>query len=428
MKLKIITIFLLVSLLLSNVFVTGSNLSINNKSHKNNFEILNTSPSSFDWRSATVNGENGNWITSLKDQNKCGSCWAFATIAVIESVINIENKNPELDLDLSEQYMLSCATNDLDSCYGCEGADLYTWPKDNFLDWAVDNDVVYESCFPYTGSDSTTCNSNCEKVTDVLSWDYVDGRNNIKNKLIEKGPLFCTIDVYEDFYLYHPSSVYFPTDSITESDHAMAIIGYKDTPNNENYEGYWICKCSSNTYGAGAIRKIAYGVCRIEDHVISIDVASGYTPPFQEADLYCSGSIIFNDVEPGKTVDSSDSFIIKNRGDSGSVLRWDIKSEPNFGRNWNIIDEDGFIYTQFPEIEGGSQKEFWISVYTPTDQEESFSGQIVFKNLEDPTDTDSLTISINTPKNKHRVRNVFNIFFKKNLIFENFLFNRGNTL
>lgn len=36
-------------------------------------------PTSVDWRSA------GNFVNPVKDQGQCGSCWAFASTAVMES-------------------------------------------------------------------------------------------------------------------------------------------------------------------------------------------------------------------------------------------------------------------------------------------------------------------------------------------------------
>jgi len=41
------------------------------------------------WNWTAWNG--GNYITTVKDQGSCGSCWAFATIGVMEAVYNVEN-------------------------------------------------------------------------------------------------------------------------------------------------------------------------------------------------------------------------------------------------------------------------------------------------------------------------------------------------
>lgn len=60
-----------------------------------------------------------NWIdlgavTSVKHQGRCGSCWAFSAIGVLEGAHAIATG--EL-LDLSEQQLVSCDTGN----HGCHG-------------------------------------------------------------------------------------------------------------------------------------------------------------------------------------------------------------------------------------------------------------------------------------------------------------------
>ena len=45
---------------------------------------------SFDWRDA-----DGNYLTDIRDQGQCGSCWAFAIMAALESSYKIEARDPE---------------------------------------------------------------------------------------------------------------------------------------------------------------------------------------------------------------------------------------------------------------------------------------------------------------------------------------------
>ena len=60
-------------------------------------------PASLDWRN---NG--GNFVTPVRDQGGCGSCWAFASTAGLESSALIANQTPGKDLNLSEQVLISC--------------------------------------------------------------------------------------------------------------------------------------------------------------------------------------------------------------------------------------------------------------------------------------------------------------------------------
>ena len=71
-------------------------------------------PDHFDWRDK----DGQDWMTPVKNQGSCGSCWAFSAVGVVEPEYNIAYGNPDLDLDLSEQYLVSdCCT----SCGSCGG-------------------------------------------------------------------------------------------------------------------------------------------------------------------------------------------------------------------------------------------------------------------------------------------------------------------
>ena len=45
-------------------------------------ECLRDVPDSFDWRDKGV-------VTPIKDQGKCGSCWIFSAVGVLESSFKI---------------------------------------------------------------------------------------------------------------------------------------------------------------------------------------------------------------------------------------------------------------------------------------------------------------------------------------------------
>ena len=45
-------------------------------------------PAALDWR----NRFGGNWITTVRDQNPCNACWAFAGTALVESMLKIEHE------------------------------------------------------------------------------------------------------------------------------------------------------------------------------------------------------------------------------------------------------------------------------------------------------------------------------------------------
>jgi len=66
----------------------------------------------------TVNWNATGAVGPVKDQGDCGSCWAFAATATLESAHYIHTG--EL-LSLSEQQLVSCTNTTQYGNWGCEG-------------------------------------------------------------------------------------------------------------------------------------------------------------------------------------------------------------------------------------------------------------------------------------------------------------------
>jgi len=167
-------------------------------------------PSSFDWRN--VNGSN--WMTPVKNQGSWPNCFYFASAAVVEAKFNIDNKNPKLLYDLSEQDLHTCSNS--------------TWT----FQYMKDSGVVDEACDPYAPA-ITTCNrcpdwkNRTAKIRDYYS--VTGGPEALKRALMQYGPILIAIDAYD---------IGMPPNSW----HSVALIGWNDTG------GYWIIK---NSWGAG---------------------------------------------------------------------------------------------------------------------------------------------------------------------------------
>ena len=231
-------------------------------------------PSKFDWRD--YNGVD--WTTPVKDQGACGCCYAFASLAAVETIIKLSMDDPNYQVDLSEQYMVSCGEEwygDLngdgeDDMDGCDGATLEATAI-----FIVNEGVLSEGCFPYKAK-LKSCSERCsdEPEYPVTDWIHIsDKRDSIKSALLKYGPLFTGMEVYEDFYWY-TGGVYRHSEGEYEGHHAVTIVGYDD----EN--GCWICKNSWGTgWGENGWFRIAYGQCGIEEDVIAfvekLDVDAG---------------------------------------------------------------------------------------------------------------------------------------------------------
>jgi len=225
-------------------------------------EFTGLTPPTWDWRD--VNGED--WTTSIKNQGNCGSCYAFGSLAGLEAVIKIKNEDPDLSIDLSEQFMVSCGQEWMSGMFGCDGA--YHSPTFNFIETYGS---IPEYCFPYVSGASgyvPPCSDKCDEWQDLVieidDWHTVSSDiESIKNALIEYGPLPTTMIVYSDFYDY-PGGVYeHPGPDPDPTNHLVTIVGYND------YQECWICKNSWGTYwGENGWFRIAYGDCKIEQDTV----------------------------------------------------------------------------------------------------------------------------------------------------------------
>ena len=180
-------------------------------------------------------------------------------------MINIRSFNPDLDLDLAEQYILSC----FHYGSGCNGNNAYNV----FMEMYAYGGTIPESCFPYTGSDTTTCSNKCSQWEDSLvpisSYGryYGPGREFIKNQLVNHGPIVTGMYAASDFNSYsggiyeHPGNEY-----PSWINHQVLLVGYNDD------QQYWICKNSWGQYwGENGFFKIAYGDCAIEYELVWVD-------------------------------------------------------------------------------------------------------------------------------------------------------------
>merc|ERR1719226_224458 len=112
-------------------------------------------PASIDW---TNNG--GNYVTPVKNQGQCGSCWAFSTTGSIESRTAIANKQTGSDIvTLSEQQLVDCAGS-----YGNQGCNGGYMDRAFRYYLGTGKGAALESDYPYIGRQG-----NCKSFTPAVS-------------------------------------------------------------------------------------------------------------------------------------------------------------------------------------------------------------------------------------------------------------------
>jgi len=229
-------------------------------------------PAALDWRD-----HDGNWISSVKDQGDCGSCWAFATTGLLEAMVKI-SKNMSQDVNLSEQMLLSCSR-----AGDCEFGGYEYKAAEYIRRTGIPN----ESCYPYTATDASCnpCAGWASRVVRIASWKWVSASSAGIENALQIGPVTSWMAVYSDFYHYR-SGVYQPTAGATNlGGHFVVVVGYNHA------ERYWICK---NSWGAGwgesGFFRIRWGAAGIGSQVLRMEQPLlNNTAPVLQAIPDCAG-------------------------------------------------------------------------------------------------------------------------------------------
>jgi C1A family cysteine protease len=193
----------------------------------------------FDWR----NNVGTNYVTPIKDQGNCGSCWAFASTGALESYTLIHGTyNPTLNL--SEQILISCS-----GAGSCNGGYL-----DGAASFIQLTGLPIEKDDPYTATNNacSAAVSGWNSSTDKISmWEWISAgtaptASTLKNAVYTYGPIVVAMNVYSDFYAYR-SGIYTHTTGTYEGGHAILVVGYADEASSPG-GGYFIVK---NSWGTG---------------------------------------------------------------------------------------------------------------------------------------------------------------------------------
>jgi len=188
-------------------------------------------PASLDWR--TMGG-----VTPVKDQQQCGSCWAFSVAETLESA-NLVAKKVNVSIRVSEQQIVDCDNTD----GGCNGGNPETaW------DYIIGTGGLdSEASYPYTAADGTCKFKKANVVASVSSWKYATSSGDektLQNNLVSK-PLSICVDAanWQDYTTGIMTA--WECAWIVTLDHCVELVGYSTT---DGSTPYWIVR---NSWGTG---------------------------------------------------------------------------------------------------------------------------------------------------------------------------------
>ncbi|XP_041918896.1 dipeptidyl peptidase 1 [Alosa sapidissima] len=231
-------------------------------------------PEHWDWRN--VGGVN--YVSPVRNQASCGSCYSFASMGMLESRIRILTNNTHQPI-LSPQQVVSCSQYS----QGCDGGFPYLIGK-----YVQDFGIVEEDCVPYLGADAPcSVPDKCRRLY-ASEYHYVGGFYGNCNEaammleLVRDGPMGVAFEVYPDF-MHYQEGIYHHTgvsagdfNPFELTNHAVLLVGYGRC--HKTGQKFWTVK---NSWGEGwgedgyfRIRR-GHDECSIE----SIAVAAKPIPP-----------------------------------------------------------------------------------------------------------------------------------------------------
>jgi len=186
-------------------------------------------PASVDWRTKGA-------VTPIKNQEQCGSCWAFSTTGSVEACHFLAAKKL---VSLSEQNLVDCST--AQGNQGCDGG-LMT----QAMDYIISNKGIdTEGGYPYTAEDGTCSYSTSDIGATEAAYTNVQAgsESDLQNSVV-KAPTSVAIDASQSSFQMYSSGVYNePACSSTQLDHGVLAVGY----GTDSGTDYWLVKNSWGT-------------------------------------------------------------------------------------------------------------------------------------------------------------------------------------
>ncbi|XP_052583936.1 cathepsin J-like isoform X2 [Peromyscus californicus insignis] len=201
-------------------------------------------PSFVDWRKK-------GYVTPVRNQGNCGSCWAFAATGAIEGQMFWKTGNLTL---LSVQNLVDCSKPQGNN--GCSKGTAY-----NAYKYVLDNKgLEAEATYPYEAKEGP-CRYHPENssayITDVV---YLPANEvYLLIAVANIGPISAAVDASHDSFRFYKGGIYHePKCSSYSVNHAVLVVGYGTEGNETDGESYWMIKNSwGEDWGIDGYMKIA---------------------------------------------------------------------------------------------------------------------------------------------------------------------------
>ncbi|CDW77090.1 cathepsin b [Stylonychia lemnae] len=186
-------------------------------------------PKTFSWRS-----ERPECMVPSLDQGECGSCYAYATSAMLAERLCINTKQ-EKAVPLAPAYIMTCDP----FADGCRGGVI-----SQVLEYLNDESIITNECIGYKNETLDQCPSKCVSLDLKPSYRVKCQKDSnhqyltideIKSEILTHGPVASSMVIFEDLITYH-SGIYTWDSGDLIGAHAILLVGWGE---NEDGVKYW---------------------------------------------------------------------------------------------------------------------------------------------------------------------------------------------
>jgi len=175
-------------------------------------------PTTFDWRSKHA-------VSPVKNQEQCGSCWAFSTTESVESQWFLANNSMPI---LGPQQIVDCDTQSS----GCNGGWTY-WAFEYLMQAGGQES---EASYPYTAQDGT-CKFKVDKIiAKVANYSFAippcesgpclkQSETNLRSQLATIGPLSICVNA-NPWQTYSSGVLSNCPGAAADLDHCVQMVGF----------------------------------------------------------------------------------------------------------------------------------------------------------------------------------------------------------
>ena len=206
----------------------------------------------------------GNCIHAIRNQGRCGSCWAHGSTEALSDRFCIKGR----DVNLAPQDLVSCDKTS-SACGGGMLVGAYTY-MEKF-------GAVAEACFPYVSANENVpaCPSKCPSGAPWVKYHCKAGSvvtitndiEKMKNAIYNGGPITTRCDMYEDL-LYYKGGIYSHKAGRLVTGHIIKTIGW----GSEGGVNYWVIANSwGNAWGEHGFMKFKMNDCDVNHWMVYCD-------------------------------------------------------------------------------------------------------------------------------------------------------------